>query len=108
MLASLDPLGLPLAVDVVPGDRADDPLYLPCPLRVKRMLAEDGVLVVGDSKMSALHTRATIVARLISIKAIAYRPFWTMYFLKMQKTRSQWVNDLTITGILQILVERKS
>ncbi len=62
MLASLDPLGLPLAVDVVSGARADDPLYLPCYLRVKRVLAEDGVLVVGDSKMSALHTRATMAA----------------------------------------------
>ena len=62
MLASLDPLGLPLAVDVVPGDRADDPLYLPCYRRVKQVLAEGGVLVVGDSKMSALNTRAAIVA----------------------------------------------
>jgi transposase len=62
MLASLDPLGLPLAVDVVPGDRADDPLYLPCYRRVKQVLPESGVLVVGDSKMSALNTRAVIVA----------------------------------------------
>ncbi|MBC8497257.1 MAG: IS1634 family transposase [Chloroflexi bacterium] len=62
MLVSLDPLGLPLAVDVVPGERADDPLYLPCYQRVKRVLSENGVLVVGDSKMSALHTRATMVA----------------------------------------------
>jgi transposase len=62
MLASLDPLGLPLAVDVVPGDRADDPLYRPCYQRVKQVLAEDGVLVVGDSKMSALDTRAAMVA----------------------------------------------
>jgi transposase len=62
MLASLDPLGLPLAVDVVSGDRADDPLYLPCYRRVKQVLPESGVLVVGDSKMSALNTRATIAA----------------------------------------------
>ena len=62
MLASLDPLGLPLAVDVVSGDRADDPLYLPCYRRVKQVLPESGVLVVGDSKMSALNTRAAIVA----------------------------------------------
>jgi transposase len=62
MLASLDPMGLPLVVDVVPGDRADDPLYLPCYRRVKQVLPEGGVLVVGDSKMSALKTRATIVA----------------------------------------------
>ncbi len=36
MLASLDPLGLTLAVDVVSGERADDPLYLPCYQRVKQ------------------------------------------------------------------------
>jgi transposase len=58
MLASLDPMGLPLAVDVVPGDRADDPFYLPCYQRVKQVLSESGVLVMGDSKMSALATRA--------------------------------------------------
>jgi transposase len=62
MLASLDPMGLPLAVAVVPGDRADDPLYLPCYRRVKQVLPESGVLVIGDSKMSALNTRAVIVA----------------------------------------------
>jgi transposase len=62
MLGSLDPMGLPLAVDIVSGDRADDPLYLPCYRRVKQVLPESGVLVVGDSKMSALNTRATIVA----------------------------------------------
>lgn len=61
MLASLDPLGLTLAVDVVPGDRADDPLYLPCYRRVKQVLSENGVLVVGDSKMSAIQTRVVIV-----------------------------------------------
>jgi transposase len=62
MLASLDPMGLALALDVVSGNRADDPLYLPCYRRVKQVLSESGVLVVGDSKMSALNTRATIVA----------------------------------------------
>jgi transposase len=61
MLASLDPMGLPLVVDIVPGNRADDPLYLPCYRRVKQVLPESGVLVVGDSKMSALPTRAEIV-----------------------------------------------
>lgn len=64
MLASLDPLGLPLAVDLVPGNRADDPLYIPSYKRVKQVLERNGVLVVGDSKMSALLTRATIVAGL--------------------------------------------
>jgi transposase len=62
MLASLDPLGMTLVVDVVSGEQADDPLYLPCYRRVKRVLPESGLLIIGDSKMSALHTRATIHA----------------------------------------------
>jgi len=62
MLASLDPLGLPLVVDVKPGNRADDPLYVPSYQRAKQVLNRNAVLVVGDSKMSALLTRGTIVA----------------------------------------------
>lgn len=60
MLASLDPLGLILALDVVAGERADDPLYGPCYQRLKAILQRNGLLIVGDSKMSALATRATI------------------------------------------------
>lgn len=62
MVASLDPLGLPVAVDVVAGNRADDPLYVPVSQRIKEIVPEQGLLVVGDSKMSALPTRAAIVA----------------------------------------------
>ncbi|HBY98524.1 MAG TPA: hypothetical protein DEP84_32035 [Chloroflexi bacterium] len=62
MLASLDPLGLSVAVDVEAGNRADAPLYIPSYQRAKTMLARDGLLVVGDSKMSARLTRATIEA----------------------------------------------
>jgi transposase len=61
MLASLDPLGLSLVVDVVAGNRADDPLYIPSYRRMKKIIDRDGLLIVGDSKMSALETRATIV-----------------------------------------------
>ena len=61
MMASLDQLGLPLVCDVEPGNRADDPLYIPSYQRAKEMLEEVGLLVVGDSKMSALQTLATIV-----------------------------------------------
>ncbi len=62
MLASLDPLGLPLVVDVEPGNRADDPLYIPSYQRAKTILERNGLLVVGDSKMSAIVTRGTIAA----------------------------------------------
>lgn len=60
MMASLDPMGLGLAVDVEAGNRADDPLYVPCYKRAKAILDRDGILVVGDSKMSAIATREVI------------------------------------------------
>jgi transposase len=44
MLAALDPLGLPVATDVVPGPRADDPLYGPAIVRVRERLGRRGVL----------------------------------------------------------------
>jgi transposase len=60
MLATLDPLGMPVAVDVVPGQRSDDPLYLPIIDRVRASLGRTGLLYVGDSKLGALDTRAHI------------------------------------------------
>ena len=62
MLATLDPLGLPLAVDVLPGQRSDDRLYLPIISRVRASLARSGLLYVGDSKLGALSTRAHLHA----------------------------------------------
>ena len=62
MLASLDPLGLTLAVDVVAGNKTDDPLYIPIYERVKTILKVAGLLIIGDSKMSALGARGVIVA----------------------------------------------
>jgi transposase len=60
MLATLDPLGLPLAVDVLPGQRSDDRLYLPIIARVRASLGRRGLLYVGDSKLGAVGTRAHI------------------------------------------------
>jgi transposase len=62
MLATLDPLGLPLATEVLSGERADDPLYLPAIARVRACLNTPGWLYVGDGKMAALETRASIQA----------------------------------------------
>lgn len=61
MLGTLDPLGLPLAGDVVAGSAADDPLYVPCYLRIRNTLGQEGLLYIGDCKMGAIETRATIV-----------------------------------------------
>ena len=60
MVAALDPLGLPLVSQVVAGSTADDPLYIPAVDRVLQIIEGVGLLFVGDSKMSALATRAHI------------------------------------------------
>ena len=60
MQAVLAPLGLPLATDVVSGERADDPLYVPCIARVQHSLGRCGLWFVGDGKMAAHATRACI------------------------------------------------
>ena len=62
MRSLLDPLGLPVATDVVPGQRADDPLYMPAILRVRESLGRRGLLDVGDGKMGAVEARAFIQA----------------------------------------------
>jgi len=58
MLSALDPLGLPVATQVVSGERADDPLYIPAVQQVRASLDTPGLLYVGDCKMAALATRA--------------------------------------------------
>jgi transposase len=55
-------LGLPLATDVLSGERADDGLYIPLMERIRTGLQTPGLLFVGDCKMSALETR-TYLAR---------------------------------------------
>ena len=62
MLSTLDPLGLPVATEVVAGNRADDPLYIPAVNRVRNTLDRRGLLYIGDCKMAALATRAYIEA----------------------------------------------
>jgi len=60
MVAALDPLGMPLVSQVVAGSSADDPLYIPAVDRVLEIIEGLELLFVGDSKMSALDTRAHI------------------------------------------------
>jgi transposase len=60
MVSALDPLGMPVATDVVPGQRAGDPVSVPALMRVRDSLVRRGLLYVGDGKMGALDTRAFI------------------------------------------------
>ena len=63
MLSVLDPLGMPVATQVVSGERADDPLYVPAIRQVREGLQRSGLLYVGDCKMGALATRAWVCAQ---------------------------------------------
>ncbi|GIV88712.1 MAG: hypothetical protein KatS3mg055_1230 [Chloroflexus sp.] len=60
VLSTLDPLGMPLVTQVVAGNRADDPLYIPAIDQVRNGVERRGLLYVGDSKMTSLETRASV------------------------------------------------
>jgi transposase len=57
-LATLDPLGLPVTTLVVPGNCADDPLYVPEIKKVQQAFPQPGKTFVVDCKGTALGTRA--------------------------------------------------
>jgi len=59
-LSALDPLGLPLGVTIVGGQRADDGLYVPAIQQAQQTFGRTGLLYVGDCKMAALSTRAYV------------------------------------------------
>jgi transposase len=63
MLASLDPLGVLVAADVVAGNAADDPLYRPIIDRLCDDWQTQGLLFVGDCKLASLANRAHIHQR---------------------------------------------
>ena len=57
-LSTLDPLGMPVTTFVVPGNCADDPLYVPEIKKVQQAFGTGGKTFVGDCKAAALATRA--------------------------------------------------
>ncbi len=60
MLATLDPLAMPVATEVLSGEKADDPLYVPAIKRVRETLLRNGLLYIGDCKMAAIATRGEL------------------------------------------------
>ena len=62
MAAVAQPTCQSIACDIVPGNAADDPLYLPLIHRVRGQLKQKGLRYMGDCKMAALATRADLVA----------------------------------------------
>jgi len=62
MAASIDcgVSGHLVATEVVEGNKADDPLYLPMIRRIRQTFDELGLLYIGDSKMSAVEIRGEL------------------------------------------------
>jgi transposase len=56
----LDPFGMPVATQVVSGEKADDPLYIPAIRQVREGVRKRGLLYVGDCKLMSLDNRAYI------------------------------------------------
>ncbi len=61
-MATLDPLGMPVTTLVVPGNDADDPLYIPEIQKVQQAYGAGGKTYVGDCKAAALATRAYVAS----------------------------------------------
>lgn len=61
MAACAEPSGHLLGCNVLPGNKGDEPLYVPMIERMQKMLGRNGLLYAGDSKMAAIETRAKIV-----------------------------------------------
>lgn len=61
-IAALDPLGMPVSTLVVPGNSADDPLYVPQIQQVQHSFGPGGKTYVGDCKAAALGTRAYLAS----------------------------------------------
>jgi len=76
MQAVLDPLGMPLATDVVSGERADDPLYMPCIARVQASLGRRGLLYVGTARWRRVIRERGLPPRVIFTCARCRRSNW--------------------------------
>jgi transposase len=61
-MATLDPLGMPVTTLVVPGNSADDPLYVPEIKKVQHAFGPGGKTFVMDCKGAALGTRAFLAS----------------------------------------------
>jgi transposase len=61
-LATLDPLGMPVTTLGVPGNCADDPLYVPEIEKVQQAFGPGGKTFVMDCKGAALATRAHLAS----------------------------------------------
>lgn len=59
-LGTLDPAGIPLVTVTLPGNTADDGVYLPLWQRMVAQVGRSDFLLVGDSKLVSLENRAQL------------------------------------------------
>ena len=62
LLATLDPMGMPLVSATVEGNGADDPLYFPTWQKMAQVIGHKKFIFIADCKAGAIATRATIAA----------------------------------------------
>lgn len=60
MLGTLDPTGIPLVSETLPGNGADDRLYWPAWQRMAKVIGHKFFVFLADCKAAAIATRATI------------------------------------------------
>jgi transposase len=60
MLGTLDPTGIPLVSETLPGNGADDPLYWPAWQRMAKVIGHKLFVFLADCKAAAIATRAQI------------------------------------------------
>ncbi len=58
MVATLDPLSMPLSSTIVSGNKADDGLYLEVVKKLEQSMGSKSQLFVGDAKMGSMENRA--------------------------------------------------
>jgi transposase len=79
-----------IATEVVSGQKADDPLYVPVIERLRHTLKESGLLYMGDSKMGALATQSD---KLMAI-------FISSLLLRSEKSSNSFLIALRISSLM--------
>lgn len=62
LLATLDPMGMPLASATLEGNGADDPLYFPTWEKIVKVIGHKNFVFIADCKAGSMATRANIAA----------------------------------------------
>ncbi|BAY28275.1 hypothetical protein NIES2107_75830 (plasmid) [Nostoc carneum NIES-2107] len=62
LLATLDPMGMPLVSTTLEGNGADDPLYFPTWQKIAQVIGHKKFVFIADCKAGSIATRAQIAA----------------------------------------------